>query len=85
VRIDLVRGGERAVVYMQRGRMTHAAVGSVVGEPAVYRVIAWENDGEFTVSEESRFPQPTIAAATESVLMEGCRLLDERKGSVATA
>lgn len=81
VRIDLVRGrGEEAVIWMERGRMVHARVGDdVEGEAAVYRVIAWEDQGEFTVREESRFPERTIQVSSESVLMEGCRLLDEMK------
>jgi hypothetical protein len=59
--------------------MVHATLGEVQGEEAVYRVIAWEDQGEFTVREESRFPEATIQVSPESVLMEGCRLLDESK------
>jgi DNA-binding response OmpR family regulator len=80
VRIDLSRNdSERAVVFMRKGRITHAACGTHSGERGVYRVIAWEGEGEFTVREETRFPVPTITLLTESVLMEGCRLLDESK------
>ena len=78
VRVDLSRSsGEKAVLYMQKGRIVHATCGKLAGPEAVYGVIAWETDGEFTVREESTFPEPTIKASTESLLMEGCRLLDE--------
>ncbi|MGE0159672.1 MAG: DUF4388 domain-containing protein [Gemmatimonadales bacterium] len=78
VRVDLSNsGGEKAVLFMQKGRFTHASCGAVAGPEAVYRVIAWGSDGEFTVREESTFPAATIQASTESLLMEGCRLLDE--------
>ncbi|MEQ1856005.1 MAG: DUF4388 domain-containing protein [Longimicrobiales bacterium] len=78
VRVDLSNSaGERAELFMQKGRFTHATCGTAVGPEAVYRVIAWGEDGVFTVREESTFPPPTIQAATESLLMEGCRLLDE--------
>lgn len=80
VRINLSRGtGESAVIYMEKGRIIHAVRGSVSGPRAVYDVIAWEDDGEFTVHSETEFPEPTVAASTESLLMEGCRLLDESK------
>lgn len=82
VRIDLARRrGEEAIIWMERGRMVHAELGDVQGESAVYGVIAWEDQGEFTVREESRFPAATIEVSSESVLMEGCRLLDESKRS----
>ncbi len=80
VRIDLSRPeSEPAVIYMQKGRLTHAKLGDIEGERAVHEVIAWEDEGEFTVRQETRFPEATIDYPTESVLMEGLRLLDESK------
>lgn len=80
VRIDLQRpGGERAVVYLDRGQLVHAASGALRGADAVYRVIAWEDDGAFAVQPESEFPVPNIGLPLESILMEGCRLLDESR------
>lgn len=80
VRIDLERAtGERAVVYLDRGQLTHAASGDLRGGPAVYRVIAWEDDGRFAVEPVADFPEPNIGLPLESILMEGCRLLDESR------
>lgn len=81
VRIELQRKstGEDAVLFLERGRPVHARAGDVTGPEAVYRVIAWEDDGEFTVHPESDFPEPTIEDSLESLLMEGCRLLDEAR------
>ena len=82
VRIDLRRNSESAVIFMRKGRIVHAALGDVEGEPAVYAVLTWEDEGSFTVKEETRFPDPTVSVSTESVLMEGLRLLDEsRRGN----
>lgn len=79
-RIEVTRGsGEEAVVYTHQGRIVHAVHGDARGEEAVYRIIAWEDDGRFVVYPESDPPEPTILAATDAVLMEGCRLLDESK------
>jgi DNA-binding response OmpR family regulator len=80
VRIDLSRPQSApAVIFMQKGRLIHARLGEVEGERAVHEVIAWEDEGEFTVRQETRFPEATIDYPTESVLMEGLRLLDESK------
>jgi hypothetical protein len=57
----------------------HAACGTLRGAEAVYRVIAWEDDGAFAVEPESEFPAPNIGLPLESILMEGCRLLDESR------
>ena len=84
VRIELSRGDEKATILMQKGRLTHAELGDVQGEAAVYAVIGWDDDGEFTVKKESSFPHTTIEAATESVLMEGVRRQDESKRGIAS-
>ena len=49
------------------------------GTEAVYRVITWEEQGEFTVSEESDFPEQNTQESTELLLMEGVRLMDESR------
>ena len=77
VRVDLSRGTEEAVLYLQAGAPIYAACGDVTGDAAVYRVIAWEDEGEFTVSEDARPPGRNVEASMESLLMEGVRLLDE--------
>lgn len=79
VRIELRRTstGEEARLYLDQGRPVHATCGPLVGAEAVYRVISWEDDGEFTVYPETEFPEPTINDSLEGLIMEGCRLLDE--------
>jgi len=81
VRIELRRTstGEEASLYLDQGRPVHATCGPLVGAEAVYRVISWEDDGEFTVYPETEFPEPTIHDTLEGLLMEGCRLLDEAR------
>ncbi len=81
VRVELTRtsSGERGLLFLERGRPVHAVAGDLVGPAAVYRIIGWEDDGEFSVHPESDFPEPTIGESIESLLMEGCRLLDESR------
>ncbi len=79
-RIEIRRdNGESATVFTHGGRVIHAACGELLGEEAVFRVITWEDDGTFVVYPETDPPAPTIHVATDGVLMEGCRLLDESK------
>ena len=49
------------------------------GSPEAKHRRLTEDDGEFTVHQETEFPKATIQASTESLLMEGCRLLDENR------
>jgi Domain of unknown function (DUF4388)/MshEN domain len=78
VRVHLTRGsGEEGIIFLERGRPIHASCGALAGPEAVYEVIAWEDDGGFTVREETDFPEPNIEESIESLLMEGVRLLDE--------
>jgi len=80
VRIVLSRPcGEQAVVHLDRGQLTHAECGALRGADAVYRIIAWEDDGQFAVEPAVDFPEPNIGLPLESILMEGCRLLDESR------
>ena len=79
-RIEVRRGdGEQAVVFTDGGRIVHAIAGDLLGEEAVYRIISWEDDGGFVVHPETDAPAPTIHVATDAVLMEGCRRLDESR------
>jgi DNA-binding response OmpR family regulator len=80
VRVDLTGGdAERAVLFLVNGRPVYAACGALMGPDAVYRVIAWDDRGEFTVSEDADVPEQNIHQSTESLLMEGVRQLDESR------
>lgn len=69
--------GETAEVYLQQGQMIFARCGRKAGEEAVYRIVAWGEKGSFRVESPESFPAPNIKNNNESVLLEGCRRLDE--------
>ena len=80
VRLDVWRGEEEmAVVFLDCGRLCHARCGDLMGVEAVYDVIAWGDEGAFSVEVVSEFPPGNVQEATEAVLMEGCRLFDESR------
>jgi hypothetical protein len=85
VRMDLVGPeGEKAKVYLRRGRMVHAQCGEAAGVDAIYRIIGWGEDGSFEVHPADEFPPDNVFEANEAILMEGCRLMDEAEYSLAT-
>lgn len=80
VRISLIRSnGEQAVIYLTQGNLVNASSGKLQGSDAICRVITWEEDGEYTVEPADDFPAANISLPLESILMEGCRILDESR------
>lgn len=71
--------GEQAVIHLENGDLVHGICGKLKGSDAIYRVIIWEEDGEYSVEPAEEFPEPNIAMPLESILMEGCRILDESR------
>lgn len=83
VKIDLSNSqGDKAVIHLFRGQLVYALCGELQGPDAVYAVIAWMEDGEFVVEPSEDFPEQNIQMSLESVLMEGCRLLDEARAGL---
>jgi DNA-binding response OmpR family regulator len=66
------------LVYLAKGNITFAQLGELVGETAIYRAIGWEN-GTWAIEQvtEADLPEPNNELSNDSLLMEGCRLLDE--------
>jgi len=69
-------GGDECTVYFTEGNVTHAVYGALVGDPAVFKVLAWA-DGEWEVDFQKTSPERTTTMSTQGLMMEGLRLLDE--------
>ncbi len=79
--IDLVRRDpdgreERGRLYVQDGNVVQACVGSVEGEKALYRLLAWKG-GSFAFTQNRVSVAVRIQTPTRALLMEGMRQLDE--------
>lgn len=72
-------GDNPLVMYLDNGQICHAVHKSLAGPEAVYEGLCWVN-GTWTVEPVtiSDMPAPNNHASNESILMEGCRLIDER-------
>ncbi len=75
---NLTRGGERGNVYIQSGQISHARVGDLEGEDAVYALALW-SEGEFQFSPGVEPELRTITKTHTSLLMEAARRGDEWK------
>ena len=63
-------------LYIEAGAITHAVVGTLTGEPAVYRLLSMKG-GEFQVKPFLVPPQRTVQIGWENLLMEAARASDE--------
>ena len=67
---------ERGTIWVRDGNLVQAAVGSVEGEKALFRLLGWR-DGTFSFAPNRVNLVPRILTPTRAVLMEGMRQLDE--------
>lgn len=69
-------------IYLAEGQITHAELGDMSGAAAIYRGLGWQI-GTFTISkvEIDDIPAANVHEPNESIMMEGCRLLDEASRS----
>jgi CheY-like chemotaxis protein len=72
----LTRDGQRSEMQFHDGQLVHATLGTLTGEAAVYKVVAW-TDGVFLIDFQRRECPHTVTHSTQSVLMEALRLFDE--------
>lgn len=69
----------RLTIYLNQGRIVHSKIGDLEGAEAIYEALTWA-DGTWSVEPlaEDKIPEANTDQSNESILMEGCRLMDER-------
>ncbi len=67
------------ILFLKEGQITYASIDDIKGHDAVYEGLCWEN-GDWVIESVgyAQIPEPNIFEPNESLLMEGCRLIDER-------
>jgi len=75
---SLTRANENGAVYLQNGQITHARVGDVEGEDAIYALALWTS-GTFQFSPGSEGDKQTITRSNTNLLIEAARRSDEWK------
>ena len=66
------------LVYFREGEMLHAEFAGQVDEEAVFRMVELD-EGSFSFAQRHVERAKTIGASNTSILMEGCRRMDERE------
>ncbi len=74
--LTLTNKDEKCEMFFSEGQVTHAAYGSLTGDPAVFKVLRW-TEGNFQINFDGKTAQQTTKLNTQGLLMEGLRLLDE--------
>jgi len=69
-------GGRQATVWFRDGRIVDCQAGGLSGEAAFFRMLHW-SEGDFAVEFGAVEREPSIAASTRALLLEGMRRLDE--------
>ena len=75
---SMTRASEKGYVYLQNGQITHAKLGDVEGDDAIYALALW-NQGTFQFSPGVESDARTISRSNTNLLLEAARRSDEWK------
>jgi predicted regulator of Ras-like GTPase activity (Roadblock/LC7/MglB family) len=75
-RVSVSHQGREGMICFEGGSVVHATAGDLVGEEAVYELLAWP-EGSFIVETDLSPPKRTISAEWNMLLLEGMRRIDE--------
>ncbi len=78
VRIDVSNGVQTGQVVLWQGLIKFAHTDQCDGENAVYEILNW-TDGAFTMVPITAPPESNCRLSNNAMLLEGCRLIDERR------
>ncbi len=73
---------QKLEMFLEKGKIIYATQGNLKGAEAVYEAMTW-SDGVWNMEplDSDELPEPNNFLSNESILLEGCRLLDEKNRS----
>jgi DNA-binding response OmpR family regulator len=82
VRIEVcpkIQSSGELTIYLNQGAIVYAKYQHHTGPEAIYEGLTW-SEGTWVVTPlaAEEIPEPNTSVSNESILMEGCRLLDEK-------
>jgi len=77
-RVSVKSADRTGYIYFSRGEIVHAEFGPFIGERAVHEMLAL-TEGDFKVEAGIHAPTQSIYKPWNSIVLEGLRLIDERK------
>ncbi len=72
----VTKGTREGCIFFEDGQITHAQIGAIDGEEALFTILAWSS-GSFRFVGGVKAPETTIQANWEYLLIEGMRKADE--------
>jgi hypothetical protein len=75
---SMTRASEKGYVYLHNGQITHAKVGDIEGDDAIYALALWSH-GTFQFSPGVESDTHTITRSNTNLLLEAARRSDEWK------
>jgi hypothetical protein len=75
-RLDLSDGATSGEIFLQDGNLVHAVTGAHMGEGAIYTLMGWLQ-GDFSFVPDVTAPEDSVTTATEQLLLEGARRVEE--------
>ena len=75
-RLELENGSQTGEIYLVDGSLVHAVIGAQVGEAAIYTLMGWLQ-GDFNFVPDADAPEESLTTATEQILLEGSRRIEE--------
>ena len=76
-------GAEECTLYFREGQVNHAVCGKVAGDAAVFKVLTWA-EGDWEVDFQKTSPEQSTTMSTQTLLLEGLRMIDEASRDAAT-
>ncbi len=83
-RLIITQNGYEANLFLEKKNLVHATLGDLVGEEAIFSLVAWEQ-GDFKTYRPVPAPTQTIFTNWVGLFLEGARRLDEDPAQVEIA
>lgn len=77
-KVEINKGEQKGALYLQRGKIVHASIGSLRGPEAFFELIRWEK-GNFYIIHGQVTDEVNVTMDTRHLLMEAYTALDEKK------
>jgi hypothetical protein len=76
-KLEITRGKEKGILYLTKGKIVHASLGSIIGPNAFYELMGW-GEGKFSIVHGQTTKDVNVTSDTMYLVLEACRIMDER-------
>lgn len=77
-KVEVIKGGEKGMLYLLHGQIVHASAGNLRGPEAFFELIRW-GKGKFCIMHGQVTNETNVTVDTMHLLLEATTVLDEKK------